>query len=127
MQTLNSPTLFLENENSQGDAWRHDFHAEYGEPGGCEIPSGMDRTRSWVMSAAPRSENPELPLLPGEVRVPPALAKALDRDPQVRQAFEALPDNLKHWFVLGIDEARSARTRHRRVERVISMLLDGGS
>jgi hypothetical protein len=67
----------------------------------------------------------ELDTAPREVTVPPDFAAALDRDPEARQFFEKLSFSHKQRHVLAIDQAKTAETRQRRIEKAVSMLREG--
>jgi hypothetical protein len=67
----------------------------------------------------------ELDTAPREVTVPPDFAAALDRDPKARQFFEGLSFSHKQRHVLAIDQAKTAETRQRRIEKAVSMLHEG--
>lgn len=56
------------------------------------------------------------------VEVPDDLARALDADPTVRAAFDALPVSQRKEHVRAIDEAKKAETRQRRVEKAVALV-----
>jgi hypothetical protein len=64
----------------------------------------------------------ELDTEPREVKVPPDLAEALDRDAEVRRYFDSLSYSKKQRLVLPIEGARKAETRQRRIEKAVSEL-----
>ncbi len=64
----------------------------------------------------------ELDTAPREVSVPPDLAEALDRDGEARRFFDSLSYSHKLQHVLAVEQAKTAETRQRRVEKAISML-----
>ena len=67
----------------------------------------------------------ELDTEPREVVVPPDLAAALKRDAAAARVFDALSFSKKQRFVLPIEDAKTAETRQRRVEKTIVSLREG--
>jgi hypothetical protein len=67
----------------------------------------------------------ELDVAPREVTVPPDFAAALDADAAAKAFFDGLSYSQKQWFVLGIEEAKTAATRERRIGKAIERLRDG--
>jgi hypothetical protein len=67
----------------------------------------------------------ELDTAPREVDVPADFAAALDRDPEAKRFFESLSYSNKRRFTLSVDEAKSADTRQRRIDKYVSQLHDG--
>lgn len=61
---------------------------------------------------------------PREVAEPADLAEALDRAPGARAAFARLAFGLRQKHVRTIEEAKSADTRQRRIDRLIADLRD---
>ncbi len=59
---------------------------------------------------------------PREVAKPAGLAEALSADQSARAAFDRLPFGLKRKHVATIEEAKSAETRQRRIEKLVSSL-----
>lgn len=59
------------------------------------------------------------------VDVPPALSAALDADPGVRAAFDALASSHRKEFARWIAEAKREETRDRRVAQAVEMIRDG--
>ncbi len=62
---------------------------------------------------------------PREVEVPADLAAALDADPHVRSAFDALPYSHRKEHVRAVEEAKAAATRERRIAKAVEMLRAG--
>jgi hypothetical protein len=62
---------------------------------------------------------------PREVTVPPDFMAALDDDADARRYFDGLSYSNKRRFVIGIEEAKSAETRQRRIAKAVSTLHDG--
>jgi hypothetical protein len=67
----------------------------------------------------------ELDTEPREVAAPPDFAAALDGDPAARQFFDGLSYSNKRRFVLSIEEAKTAETRQRRIDKAVSTLHEG--
>lgn len=67
----------------------------------------------------------ELDTAPRDVDIPSDFAEALDADPALRSAFEALSNSNKKRIVLPIEDAKTPETRQRRVEKAIAGLRDG--
>jgi uncharacterized protein YdeI (YjbR/CyaY-like superfamily) len=58
------------------------------------------------------------------VTVPPALKKALAKEPRAKAIFEKLPPSHRREHVKWIVEAKQEETIKRRVEKMIPMLLE---
>lgn len=56
------------------------------------------------------------------VEVPPALADALDADPALRAAFDALSYSTRKEHARSVAEAKQDATRDRRVEKIVESL-----
>jgi uncharacterized protein DUF1905/bacteriocin resistance YdeI/OmpD-like protein len=69
----------------------------------------------------------ELDTEPREVVVPPDLAAALKRNADAKRVFDGLSYSKKQRFVLPIDDAKTAETRQRRVDKAIDALRGGGT
>jgi hypothetical protein len=69
----------------------------------------------------------ELDDAPREVSVPADFSNALNGDVEARRFFDGLSYSNKRRIVMGIDEAKTAETRQRRIDKAISMLRDGRS
>lgn len=57
-----------------------------------------------------------------EVEVPPALSAALDADPALRAAFDALSYSARKEHARTVAEAKQDATRDRRVEKIVEAL-----
>lgn len=57
-----------------------------------------------------------------EVEIPPALATALDDDPALRAAFDALPYSVRKEHARTVAEAKQDATRDRRVAKIVEAL-----
>lgn len=67
----------------------------------------------------------ELDSEPREVTVPPDFADALDRQPEARRFFDGLSYSNRRRFVLSVEEARTAETRQRRIDKAVDTLREG--
>ena len=59
------------------------------------------------------------------IEVPADLAVALDTDPAVRRAFDALSYSQQLRYVQPVEDAKAAATRQRRIDKVLSDLRAG--
>jgi Bacteriocin-protection, YdeI or OmpD-Associated/Domain of unknown function (DUF1905) len=64
---------------------------------------------------------------PRLVTVPPDFDKALGRQSGAKKFFDGLSYSKKQWFVLGIEGAKTAETRERRIAKAVDMLKEGRS
>ena len=62
---------------------------------------------------------------PREVVVPDDLKAALKRDTQAQQSFDGVSYSNKRRHVLSIEDAKTAETRQRRIEKAVAMFRDG--
>ena len=62
---------------------------------------------------------------PREVEVPPALAQALDADPEAQTKFDALAFTHRKEYAQWIAEAKRDETRERRIVKALEMLREG--
>ena len=69
----------------------------------------------------------ELDTEPRVVTVPADLGKALASHVGAKRFFDGLSYSKKQWFVLGIEGAKTAETRERRITKAIEMLKEGRS
>lgn len=67
----------------------------------------------------------ELDTEPREVKVPPDLAEALDRDAGIRRSFDGLSRSRKRRLVDPIWQAKTAGTRQRRIHKALEELRGG--
>ena len=67
----------------------------------------------------------ELDTAPRTVQVPADLKKRLARNATARRTFDGLSNSRQQRLVLPIEDAKTAETRERRVEKAMSMLRDG--
>jgi len=69
----------------------------------------------------------ELDTEPRTVAVPSDLAEALEAAPAALHFFESLSYSRQRWFVLGVEDAKTAETRQRRIANAVEALrADGG-
>ena len=66
----------------------------------------------------------ELDTAPRELALPADFAEALEREPEARKAFDSLSYSNKRRYVLPIEEAKTAETRQRRIEKTIAALKE---
>jgi hypothetical protein len=69
----------------------------------------------------------ELDTAPREIEIPPDFAAALDKDPEAKRFFDGLSYSNKRRLTLSIDDAKTAETRQRRIEKSVSQLHEGRS
>ncbi len=62
---------------------------------------------------------------PREVTIPPDLAALLDGDTTARTTFDVLSYSNKRRIVLSIEDAKTAETRNRRLEKAMAELSKG--
>jgi hypothetical protein len=67
----------------------------------------------------------ELDTAPREVTVPPDFAAALAADGDARAAFDALSFSRRQALVVGIEGAKTAETRERRIAKAVAALRAG--
>ncbi|ACT04162.1 YdeI/OmpD-associated family protein [Paenibacillus sp. JDR-2] len=69
--------------------------------------------------------NIELDNEPRELVIPEDFSGALDQKQEARQFFEGLSYSNKRRFILNIEDAKTAETRQRRMDKAISLLSEG--
>jgi hypothetical protein len=62
---------------------------------------------------------------PREVNVPPDLAAALAAHPPAESFFGTLSNSLQRYHVDNVNAAKSAETRQRRIDKAVTLFLDG--
>lgn len=62
---------------------------------------------------------------PRQVEVPADLSAALDREPAARAAFGRLSYSGQRRYVLAIEQAKTAETRQRRIDKAVAELSAG--
>lgn len=69
----------------------------------------------------------ELDTEPRVVTVPADFKKALSQQAGAKKFFDGLSYSKQNWFVLGIEGAKTAETRERRIAKAVGMLKEGRS
>lgn len=87
--------------------------------------SAENRAKAGVAGGDEVDVEIELDTEPRTVDVPADLASALDAEPKARAFFETLSNSQKGWFVGGIEGAKTAETRHRRIDGALERLREG--
>jgi len=85
---------------------------------------GENREKAGVAAGDEVQVEIELDTEPREVTVPSDLAAGLADDPQARQFFDELSYSQKQWYVLPVEQAKTAETRERRVAKAVGMLQE---
>lgn len=83
------------------------------------------RTGAGVQAGDTVSLELKLDTEPRTVEVPPALAEALDADPEAKATFEGLAFTHRKEFARWIEEAKREETRARRVTQALDMIRTG--
>jgi hypothetical protein len=86
--------------------------------------SAENRSSAGVAAGDEVEVDIELDTAPREVTVPPDLAEALERDVDAKRFFEELSYSQKQRHVLPIEQAKTAETRQRRIDKALSMLRE---
>ncbi|SFJ55995.1 Bacteriocin-protection, YdeI or OmpD-Associated [Paenibacillus sp. UNC496MF] len=105
----------------------HSYRTTVGSMGGKYlIPVSAEvRTGAGVAAGDEVDVNIELDTEPRELAVPEDFSKALDSKAEAKRFFEGLSYSNKRRFVLNIEEAKTAETRQRRIDKVICLLNEG--
>jgi Bacteriocin-protection, YdeI or OmpD-Associated/Domain of unknown function (DUF1905) len=83
------------------------------------------RTGAGVQAGDTVSLELKLDSEPRTVAVPPALAEALEADPEAKATFEGLAFTHRKEFARWIEEAKREETRARRVTQALDMIRTG--
>lgn len=83
------------------------------------------RTGAGVQAGDTVSLELKLDTEPRTVEVPPALAEALEADPEAKATFEGLAFTHRKEFARWIEEAKREETRARRVTQALDMIRTG--
>lgn len=67
----------------------------------------------------------ELDTAPREVNVPPDFVEALAQDAEAKRFFDTLSYSNRLRLVLAIEQAKTAETRQRRIEKTVAGLREG--
>ena len=90
------------------------------------IPVSADVRKSAGVAAGDQVEvGIELDAAPREVTVPADLQAALNHDEIARRYFESLSYSNKRRVVIPIEDAKTAETRQRRIDKTIGTLREG--
>lgn len=87
--------------------------------------SAENRERAGVAAGDEVDVDIELDTEPRDVTVPADFAEALERETDAKRFFDRLPYSQKSWFVSGIETAKKAETRRRRIDTAIGRLSEG--
>lgn len=87
--------------------------------------SAENRTRAGVAAGDQVDVDIELDTEPREVTVPPDFAAALGDDAEAKKFFDGLSYSQRQWFVIGIEDAKTAETRQRRIVTALARLREG--
>lgn len=87
--------------------------------------SAANRKASGIGSGDVIEVSVELDAAPREVELPPDLDAVFAKSRKAASAFEALPFGLKRKYIAHLEEAKSAATRQRRMEKLLSELQNG--
>ena len=88
--------------------------------------SAENRERAGVAAGDVVDVDVELDNEPRELAVPPDLAEALGRDADAQRCFDGLSYSKKQRLVIPIEQAKTAETRQRRIEKAVDTLRAGG-
>lgn len=92
------------------------------------IPVSADIRRQSGVSAGDEVDvDVELDVAPREIVVPADFAERLDAEPTVRAFFDSLSYSLKSVHTLSIEQAKTAETRARRIDKAMDTLRQGRS
>ena len=107
----------------------HSYRSTVGVMGGqFLVPLSADhRSRAGVAAGDEVDVTLELDTEPRAVAVPDDLQAALGAAPGARRAFDALSYSRRRWLVEGIEEAKTATTRERRVAKAVLTAAQGAS
>ena len=84
--------------------------------------SAENREKAGIAAGDQLQVTVELDTAPREVTVPPDLAKALKRQAGAAKAFETLSYTARKEIVRGLDDAKTAETRQRRLAKALAEL-----
>jgi hypothetical protein len=87
--------------------------------------SAEHRTGACVAAGDEVEVDIELDSEPREIVVPSDFSDALERYTDANRFFNGLSYSNKRRIVIPIDEAKTAETRQRRIEKTLNMLIDG--
>jgi len=91
-----------------------------------QVEAQLDQARAFVEQAMDKVRNGEKPVFDrSELEVPDELQAALDGDPALAEAWEALTRGRKRSHVIHVGGAKQAATRERRVGKCVPKILAG--
>lgn len=102
----------------------HTYRTSVGSMGGRFLVSCSVENRHAAGVAAGETVDVELELddQPREVVLPEDFVQALEPEAAARRFFDGLSYSERRWFVLGIEGAKTAETRHRRIVTAVERL-----
>jgi hypothetical protein len=90
------------------------------------LPLSAENRQSAGVEASDEVEvEVELDDAPREVELPVDFSTTLDGDAEAKRFFETLSYSNKRRIVLGIEDAKTAETRQRRIDKAITSLREG--
>jgi Bacteriocin-protection, YdeI or OmpD-Associated/Domain of unknown function (DUF1905) len=89
--------------------------------------SAANRTRAGVAAGDAVSVGIELDTEPRVVTVPADFAAAMKKTPAARKQFDSLSYSNQRRWVLSVEDAKTAETRQRRIDKAVATLRDGGN
>lgn len=105
----------------------HTYRSTVGVMGGRSlIPlSAENRTAAGVAAGDEVDVSVQLDTAPRVLELPADLTAALELHPRARAAFDALSYSNRRRYVLGVEGAKAAETRQRRIDKAIAELSGG--
>ena len=105
----------------------HTYRTSIGSMGGRYLAScSVENRRAAGVSAGDTVDlDLELDDQPREVELSGDFVQALDSEPPARRFFDGLSYSERRWFVMGIEDAKTAETRQRRIGRAVDRLKAG--
>jgi hypothetical protein len=105
----------------------HTYRTSIGSVGGRPMVSCSVENRRAAGVAAGDMVDVDLEVddQPREVELPEDFVRALEPEPVARRFFDSLSYSERRWFVLGIEEAKTAETRERRIFKAVERLKAG--
>jgi hypothetical protein len=102
----------------------HTYRTSVGSMGGRFLVSCSVENRHTAGVAAGETVDVEIELddQPREVVLPEDFVQALEPEAAARRFFDDLSYSERRWFVLGIEGAKTAETRHRRIVTAVERL-----
>jgi bacteriocin resistance YdeI/OmpD-like protein/uncharacterized protein DUF1905 len=89
--------------------------------------NAQNREKAKVVGGDEVNVDIELDTEPREVTLPADFAAALNRQVKARRLFDGLSYSKKKVFVQGIEGAKTAETRQRRIDKAVSELREGAT